>query len=304
MTKGNDVMKRFQGNPILRSVSMHPWESRRVFNATASFMEKRVHILYRAMGNDGISRLGYASSSDGYLIEERLSFPVFEPAINAEKMGCEDPRLTILDGGFAMTYTALCEYNHQLVYQVALTSITIEDFVKKSWKWGNRRLPFLGIRNKDAAIFPRKINGKYVMFHRIEPDICVAYSDDLERWYDIKAVMRPRTKNWDCWKVGAAGPPIELNEGWLFIYHGVNFDKIYSLGVALLDRRNPEIVLYRSEKPILTPVEDYERFGKVPNVVFSCGNILMDSQLIIYYGGADSVLCVATYDLSELTNKK
>ena len=85
------------------------------------------------MGNDGISRLGYASSSDGYLIEERLSFPVFEPATNAEKMGCEDPRLTFLDGGLAMTYTALCEYNHRLVYQVALTSIAIEDFLKRSW---------------------------------------------------------------------------------------------------------------------------------------------------------------------------
>ena len=112
--------------------------------------------------------------------------------------------------------------------------------------------------------------------------------------------MRPRLKNWDCWKVGAAGSPIELNEGWLLIYHGVNSEKIYSLGVALLDKYDPEIVLYRSEKPILTPTEDYERFGKVPNVVFSCGNILMDDQLLIYYGGADSVLCVASYDLSEL----
>ena len=84
----------------------------------------------------------------------------------------------------------------------------------------------------------------------------------------------------------------------------MNFEKVYSLGVALLDKNNPEIVLYRSEKPILTPVEDYERFGKVPNVVFSCGNILMDGQLLIYYGGADSVLCVATYDLGELTPKK
>lgn len=304
MVKGLDIMKRFHGNPILKPISIHPWESRRVFNAAASIIEGRVHILYRAMGNDGISRLGYASSSDGYLIEERLSIPVFEPVINAERMGCEDPRLIILADKCVMTYTALSEHNHQLVFQVALTSITVEDFVRKLWKWENRRLPFSGIRNKDAVIFPRKINRKYVMLHRIEPDICMAYSDDLERWYDLKAIIRPRTKNWDCLKVGAAGPPIELNEGWLVIYHGVNFEKIYSLGVALLDRDNPDIVLYRSEKPILTPVEDYERFGKVPNVVFSCGNILMDNQLIVYYGGADSVVCVATYDLCELTAKK
>lgn len=297
-------MKRFQGNPILEPVATHAWESRRVFNAAAFYIDERVHILYRAIGNDGVSRLGYAASSDGYHIEERLLFPVFEPTNNAEKDGCEDPRLTLLDERCVMTYTALHKHNHQCVHQISVTSIAIEDFLNKQWKWGDRWLPFPGIRNKDAVIFPRRINGRYVMFHRIEPDVCGAYSDDLQRWCDIKAVMGPRTETWDCWKVGAAGPPIELNEGWLFIYHGVNFDEVYSLGAALLDKDNPEIVLYRSEKPILTPVEDYERFGKVPNVIFSCGNVLMDDQLLIYYGGADSVLCVATYDLSELIPKK
>lgn len=116
--------------------------------------------------------------------------------------------------------------------------------------------------------------------------------------------MSPRIKSWDCWKVGAAGTPIELNEGWLFIYHGVDFERVYSLGAALLDKSNPEIVLYRSEKAILTPIEDYERFGKVPNVIFSCGSVLIDDRLLIYYGGADSVLCVATYDLSEVLPRK
>lgn len=297
-------MKRFQGNPILEPVATHTWESRRVFNAAAFYMDDRVHILYRAVGNDGVSRLGYAASSDGYHIDERLPFPVFEPTNNAEKDGCEDPRVTLLDGRYVMTYTALHKHNHQFVHQISVTSIGIKDFLIKQWKWGDRWLPFPGVRNKDAVIFPRRINRRYVMFHRIEPDICGTYSDDLQRWCDIKAVMGPRPKAWDCRKVGAAGPPIELNEGWLLIYHGVDFDKVYSLGAALLDKDNPEVVLHRSEKPILTPVEDYERFGKVPNVTFSCGNILMDDQLLIYYGGADSVLCVATYDLSELMPKK
>jgi predicted GH43/DUF377 family glycosyl hydrolase len=116
--------------------------------------------------------------------------------------------------------------------------------------------------------------------------------------------MRPRTKSWDCWKVGTAGTPIELNEGWLVIYHGVNFEKVYSLGVLLLDKDNPETILYRSETPILTPVTDYERFGKVPNVVFSCGNVLMNDEVLVYYGGGDSVTCVATYELTELMPKK
>jgi len=297
-------MQRFQGNPILEPVGTHAWESRRVFNAAAFWADKRIHILYRAMGDDGVSRLGYAATSDGYHIDERLPYPVFEPANDAEKDGCEDPRLTLLDGKLVMAYTALQEWDHQYVHQISLTSIAVEDFLSKQWKWGDRLLPFRGIRNKDGVIFPRRIDGECVMFHRVEPDICSARSEDLKRWYDIMSVMAPRIKSWDCWKVGAAGPPIELNEGWLFIYHGVNFERVYSLGAALLDKKNPETVLHRSEKPILTPTEDYERFGKVPNVVFSCGNILMDDQLLIYYGGADSVLCVAKYDLCELVPKK
>jgi predicted GH43/DUF377 family glycosyl hydrolase len=142
------------------------------------------------------------------------------------------------------------------------------------------------------------------MFHRFDPDICVAYSDELRRWYDIRSVIRPRYRSWDSWKVGAAGTPIELNEGWLLVYHGVSFEQIYSLGVVLLDKSDPEIVLFRSEKPILKPVRDYERFGKVPNVVFSCGNVVVDGEVLVYYGGADSVLCVAAFDLNKLLPKK
>jgi len=297
-------MRRFQDNPILQPIASNPWESRRVFNVAAVALGKQVHLLYRAVGNDGISRLGYATTSDGYIIDERLPIPVFEPNNKDEDYGCEDPRLTILDNKIIMAYTALTEFDHEQIYQISLTSISTDDFLKKHWNWNERILPFRGIRNKDAAIFPRKIGGKYVMFHRLEPDMCVAYSDDLRRWYDIRAFMRPRTKSWDCWKVGAAGPPIDLNEGWLVIYHGVSFEKVYSLGVMLVERDNPENILYRSETPILTPVKDYERFGKVPNVVFSCGNVLINDEVLVYYGGADSVICVATYELNELMPKK
>lgn len=297
-------MRRFQGNPILRPIVSNQWESRRVFNAAATRVGKQVHILYRAEGNDGISRIGYAASSDGYIIDERLPIPVFEPNNKVEDYGCEDPRLTRIDSQIMMAYTALTEIDHGQLYQISLTSISVDDFLSKQWKWNERLLPFRGVRNKDAVIFPRKIGGKYVMFHRLEPDICVAYSDDLKRWYDIRALMRPRAKSWDCWKIGSAGPPIELNEGWLVIYHGVSFEKVYSLGALLLDRDDPETILYRSETPILTPVTDYERFGKVPNVVFSCGNVLINDEVLVYYGGADSVICAATYELNELMPKK
>ncbi|MCJ7422987.1 glycosidase, partial [Candidatus Bathyarchaeota archaeon] len=218
--------------------------------------------------------------------------------------GCEDPRLTLIGDQIVMAYTALSEIDHEQLYQIALTSITVDNFLKKRWKWDERSLPFRNILDKDAVIFPSKIDGQYVMLHRIEPSMCVAYSDNLTRWYNIASLMRPRTKSWDCWKIGAAGTPIELNEGWLVIYHGVNFERIYSLGVLLLDKHNPETILYRSETPILTPVTDYERLGKVPNVVFSCGNVLINDEVLVYYGGADSVMCVATYELNELVPKK
>ncbi len=297
-------MERFSGNPILRPIGEHEWEAREVFNAGAVNLNGKVHIFYRAIGNDGVSRIGYAASTDGFHIDERFPQPVFEPANDIEKDGCEDPRLVEINNQLIMTYTALREYSHLQVYQACLTTIDVEDFLQKQWKWGIRKLPFPGIRNKDAVVFPKKINGRYAMLHRIEPDICLAYSDDLVRWCDIMSVMKPRANGWDNWKIGAGGPPIELNEGWLMIYHGVDHKKTYALGAALLDKNNPEKVLYRSEEPILTPCEGYECVGYVPNVVFSCGNVLLDNQVIVYYGGADSVLCAASYELSELLPKK
>jgi len=297
-------MRRYPDNPILKPNPSNEWESRLVFNAAAVEVGKRVHLLYRALGNDGISRIGYASSSDGYVFDERSPVPVFEPKNGAENYGCEDPRLTLFDNYIVMAYTALTEVDHDQLYQISLTSISVNDFLSRQWNWNERLLPFRGVRNKDGVVFPRKIDGKYVMLHRLEPDMCVAYSDDLKRWYDIRGFMRPRLKSWDCWKIGAAGVPVELNEGWLVIYHGVSFEKVYSLGVVLLDRYNPESILYRSETPILTPVADYERFGKVPNVVFSCGNVLINDEVFVYYGGADSVVCLATYELNELLPRK
>ncbi|MCW3982757.1 MAG: glycosidase [Candidatus Bathyarchaeota archaeon] len=293
-------MERFAGNPILKPIEAHAWESREVFNAAAVYLEGKVHLLYRAIGNDGISRLGYANSKDGFTIDERLPQPVFEPAFESEKDGVEDPRLSLIDKKLVMTYTALCEFKHLQSYQVALTDISVEDFIQKRWNWGTRRLPFSGIRNKNAVVFPEKIGGRYVMFHRIEPDLCVAYSEDLEKWCDVMCVMKPRVVGWDNWKIGVAGTPIKTSEGWLVVYHGVSVEKMYSLGLALLDLEHPERVLYRSKTPILVPVADYERFGKVPNVVFSCGNVVIGDRFFLYYGGADSVLCVASINFNEL----
>jgi predicted GH43/DUF377 family glycosyl hydrolase len=293
-------MERFAGNPILRPIEEHAWESREVFNPAAVYLDGKVHLLYRAMGNDNVSRIGYATSTDGIHIDERLDIPVYEPKANCEKDGCEDPRVTEIDGQLVMAYTALREYSHLQVFQIALTTIQKDEFLQRKWNWTPRKLPFPGIHNKDGVLFPQKIEGRYAMLHRIDPDLCIGYSEDMVHWCDIKSLMKPRATGWDNWKIGAAGTPIKFDDFWLVIYHGVSVERLYSLGIILLDGNNPERVLCRSRKAILTPKMDYERFGKVPNVVFSCGNVIIGDELFVFYGGADSVICVASVKLEKL----
>ncbi|MCD6470776.1 glycosidase [Candidatus Bathyarchaeota archaeon] len=292
-------MKRFRGNPILKPDPHSSWEARQVFNAGAIYLKDKVHLFYRAIGHDRISRIGYATSSDGLNLDFKLKHPVFSPSGDEEAEGCEDPRLSLINDKVYMAYTAVANLTY-LRFQIGLTSLDIEKLNRNEWSWGPRFYPFPRIRDKDAALLPKILNGEYMLFHRVEPDICVAYSDNLIQWWDIKSVMAPRPRSWDSIKVGIGAPPIEVSEGWLLIYHGVDYNKVYRLGVAILDKNNPEHVIYRSDKPILEPREEYEKYGAVPNVVFSCGAVLLDDQIIVYYGGADTVLCAAIYDISEL----
>jgi predicted GH43/DUF377 family glycosyl hydrolase len=138
------------------------------------------------------------------------------------------------------------------------------------------------------------------MFHRIDPNIYIAYSKDLRQWYNSKIVLRPRQDMWDSLKIGAAGPPIELDEGWLQIYHGVNHNITYRLGAVILDKEDPEKVLYRSKDPFLEPSEEYECVGFVPNVVFSCGAVYKNDEILVSYGCADTVIGVSTFSMKEI----
>jgi predicted GH43/DUF377 family glycosyl hydrolase len=288
-------MARFEGNPILGPIPENSWESRYVFNPAMFEVGGLVHFLYRAMGEDMVSRLGYASSPDGCNITERLSHPVFEPLNPFEARGVEDPRVTIMRDTCVMAYTAFGE-----IPQVGITSILAGNVLKKNWVWGERTYPFPGMINKNATLFPRRINRAYVLFHRIDPNICIAYSYDMKQWHDNGVVMKPREDRWDCLKVGVAGQPLELKEGWLQIYHGVDKNRIYRLGALLLDFDNPSKINYRSEKPFLEPLEDYECNGLVPNVVFSCGAVLRGDEVLISYGASDSVICVSNFKINEL----
>jgi len=287
-------LKRFLKNPILRPKRENDWESKLVFNPAALYDNGLFHLLYRAVGEDNISRIGYAVSSNGYEFF-RLDKPVFTPMGILESKGCEDPRLVSLEGKFYMTYTA---YSMKGV-RVSLAST--RNFIQ----WERYGVVLPDMENKDAVLFPEKIGGKYVMLHRpMDPprSIWIAYSNDLVRWGDFKKVMAPIEGKWDGVGIGSASPPVRTEKGWLLIYHGIDKDGVYRLGAALLDLEDPSRVIGRYPEPILEPEEDYELRGEVREVVFGCGICEVEEKYFIYYGAADKVICGATAEKRELLN--
>jgi len=155
--------------------------------------------------------------------------------------------------------------------------------------------------NKDASLFPERVDGRYGMYHRRHPNIWMAFSDDLITWTDHKVVMEIVPDSWESERIGIAGPPFRVPEGWALIYHGVDSNNVYRLGWALFDGDDPTQMLYRQAEPILEPELVWEREGWVPNVVFSCGQIVADGVVYVYYGGADACIGIAVARLEDFT---
>jgi beta-1,2-mannobiose phosphorylase / 1,2-beta-oligomannan phosphorylase len=302
---------RSVNNPII-SPTEHAWEKKATFNAGAIDINGEAHLLYRAMGDDNTSVLGYATmTKDGLSVKERFPVPAYVPRADFElkrgdprgNSGCEDPRITRIGDALYMSYTA---YDGVHTPRSALTSISIRDFLARDWgKWEQPNLVTPDtVDDKDMCILPEKCRGNYYIFHRIGAQICADFRESLdfseERLRRCIDVMGPRPGMWDSKKIGIAGVPILTNKGWLFIYHGISSSTTYRLGAALLDLDDPTRVIARMVDPILEPAEQYEREGQVPRVVFSCGGIVRDDTLIIYYGGADSVTCATSFSIQRL----
>lgn len=295
-------IKRFPGNPIISPRPGVLWESDGTINPAAVDLDNKTHIVYRAVGANNFSTMGYASSSDGFSIDERSDKPIYFPRADFEKRGCEDPRLMVVEGRLYMTYTG---YDGSTP-RVAISSISIEDFIKH--KWSSWSMPEAitpsGVANKDAAILPEKIKGKYMIFHRVHESICADFVSSLdfkkERVNQCIEVISPRRGMWDGGKVGISSPPIKTKDGWLMLYHGVSWSTTYRVGAILLDFEDPTIVKARTAIPLFEPEEEYERKGIVPNVVFPCGMVVRSGTAYIYYGGGDSVIGVATIKLNTL----
>ncbi len=304
-------LKRLENNPIITPNLNHKWESKATFNPGAIDLGGKVHILYRALSGDNTSSIGYATSIDGTKITERLDEPIYIPRedfetkkIEGANSGCEDPRVTKIGEHLYMCYTAFDSIGPP---RVAVTSIGEKDFLSRRWKW---KKPVLitpkGVDDKDTCIFPEKVDGKYLILHRIETDIC----GDFLKSLDFKTetvnkcirILGPRPGMWDSDKVGITAPPIRTKHGWILLYHAISErHHTYRIGVALLDLQDPTIVLSRSADPIFSPEEPFEKEGITPNVVFPCGMIARNGLLHIYYGGADKVVGVATMELDILT---
>jgi predicted GH43/DUF377 family glycosyl hydrolase len=262
------------------------------------------HMHYRAQGVDWVSRIGYAVSADG-VNWNRLRQPVLSPHDRSDARGIEDPRVTEIDGRFYMCYTA---YSREVPEGIQPTHlgggvtpmIAVSDNLVT---WERLGSIVVGEDNKDHVLFPRKINGRYVAFHRRPPHIWLAESDDLIHWPEehMRPIFGPRIENpWEEKRIGANGTPIETKEGWLILYHGYNEKHVYRFGTALLDLEDPACVLKRPKDFIFEPGELWELRGDVPNVVFSCANPVVDGTVYVYYGGADHVVGLATCALDEL----
>ncbi len=315
-------LKRATHNPII-APRLYPWESKATFNPSAFNANDKVHLIYRAIGYDDSSVLGYARSDDGYNISDRLPYPIYKRSNNFSKPnlsvspidyisgggwngGCEDPRVTLLDDTVYMLYTAFDGWGS---LRIALTSIRLQDLENKIWHWeGPVLISPPNEIHKNWVLFPEKINGRFAILHSFYPTIRIDYFENLKELNGNKFIKSDNTRpidpsrTWDSWFRGVGPAPIKTTLGWLILYHAMNHKNPdrYKMGALILDLKDPTKILYRSTSPILEPEEYYENNGYKWGVVYSCGAVIKNGILFVYYGGADKVIGVATIKLNDL----
>lgn len=319
------ALVRAATNPVLRPTE-RPWENKAVFNPGAIALEARTHLFYRAIGSDGISRFGYASSKDGIAFDERLpdpsytvqyprmagapASPRYEPTVYASGGswgGCEDARLTLLEGRVYLTFYAFDEDD---MIRVSIASISPEDFAAHRF---DRFSPPIFISpphqtHKNWILFPEKINGKFAILYSVSPKLEIAYRDSIENigttepfiesWAGSRNEIPERTGVWDARVLGAGPPPIKTKSGWLLFYHAHDAAEPtrYKWGALLLDLVDPTKIIARAPAPVFSPDASYENDWK-PGVAYACGAVVRDGILFVYYGSGEMTVSVATAPL-------
>ena len=300
----SELFRRHAGNPILTAADW-PYTVNAAFNPGATRFEGETLLLVRVEDRTGLSHLCVARSPDGltnWIVEpDRRLLPEVES--QQERFGIEDPRITPCGDEYMVTYTGYSDAGPLVCLA------TTKDF-----RTFERRGVLMPPEDKDAALFPRTFDGRWALIHRPvsvsaghHAHIWLSWSPDLRHWGDHTILIRARDGAWwDAHKVGLCPPPLLTPQGWLVLYHGVRVTAsglIYRLGLALLDAERPERLLMRSSEWLFGPHAPYERGdGDVSDVVFPCGWLLAEDgdTLRVYYGAADSSVCVATASLSAL----
>lgn len=298
------IVKRYDKNPILTKKDV-PYPVETVHNAGVTKYKDKYIMLFRSHLRNGRSIIGIAESENGFDFNVREK-PFLLPAKKGifskyEKYGVEDPRICCIDGEYLITYNVYSRHgvrvalaktqDFESVERIAL--ITQADF-------------------RNVVIFPEKYNGHYIRLDRPHSDISpwsiwISYSPDLIHWGESKVVIEPIKYHWDEMKVGPGATPIKTEKGWLNIFHGVfqTMDgSVYRLGVALHDLCDPSKIIGVSDDWIVQPEDPWEVTGYVHNVVFTCGAVQENNgALKIYWGGADTVMCVGTAKIDDLINQ-
>ncbi|MDB5239378.1 MAG: glycosidase [Spirosoma sp.] len=280
--------KGFLNVPLIEEQDGVPTLTVRRFPEFTEVYDPRVVTIKGKQYLTSLSHLRIARSHDGihFKIDSK---PFLFPARMNESYGIEDARITFLEGKYWITYTAVSEHGPGVGLAVTTDFRNVE-----------RVGLILPPPNKDAALFPAQVNGKYLLLHRPmvsdigQPSVWLAESDDGIHWGNHRFLFGGRGQSdpvfsWEGSKIGAGPEPILTDDGWLVCYHGADATHAYSLALALLDKEDPSIVLDRSKEPLLTPDLLWEREGFFPNVVFANGWIQWpDKRIWVYYGAADS----------------
>ena len=295
------LFERCRANPIITAADL-PFPAAAVLNPGAAEQEGQVVLLLRVEDHAGHSSIYVARSSDGIRDWHVQPEPILrygEPGWRYEAWGCEDARVTYLpdESRWYITYTAYSSTGPAVALARSDDLVTAE------------RIGLLfSPNNKDAVLFPERFEGRWAVLHRPNAGgmehIWSAYSPDLLHWGEPHCVLAEGAgAAWDSLKVGAGPPPILTEHGWLMIYHGVkeyggNF--VYRTGAALLDKDQPHKLIARAPDWIFQAEAPYELSGYVPSVVFPTGALVRGDELWMYYGAADSYVCLATAKLSDV----
>lgn len=332
-------MIKVKKHGVILSPTTRKWESRAVLNPAILQDGRGLHMIYRALDRDYVSVLGYAKFKSQTCLDERWNKPFMEKDAAYESHGLEDPRVVRIDDTVYLTYVAHDGKNAQIAYAHGSDILKLkrggiigpkiryaaagrlfdkeelkDDYLFYQSFYQNYAGQDVLIWEKDGVLFPEKIRGKFILTHRILPDIQIVMFKEFKElkyadfWKEYiknlhKFVILENKYRFEERHIGGGAPPVKTRSGWLMIYHGAeesNASRIYHAGAALFDLKNPRRLISRLPYPLFSPERDFEIKGQVDNVVFPSGTAHFGRKLYIYYGAADTHIAAASLDLNDL----